>query len=107
MSYCGPRGIPYLHWLGGPMVWTQLDRDLALAWLTWERRRCPSCGLHPDDDPDDYRTVAHTCPGCVKIANTRKRAEQQGRTGDQPGVTWVLQYQPRDAREVDHAASGG
>lgn len=115
MGYCGPRGIPYMHWLGGPPGWTHRDRELALGWLLRERRRCSSCGLHPDDDPDDYRARRHQCPGCAKLELTRKRHDQRAKdTAEVPGGYWSLDYIAATARasgedpaEVDDDEEGG
>jgi hypothetical protein len=105
MSYCGPRGIPRTRFLGGPDVWTQHDRDLALAWMIRERHRCGSCGFHPDDDPNGYRATEHQCPGCAKLETTKK-ARRQRRKGDDvelPGVYWALSPVPAEAPDEDPA----
>lgn len=50
MEYCGPRGIPHQSVFLG---WSQEDQDAALAWMTWDARRCPLCGTNPADWKDD------------------------------------------------------
>jgi hypothetical protein len=71
MAYCAPRGIPHSHFLGGPLQWTELDREKALWWLIHDRQRCPHCGTRPDEwdekaggDRHAYRAEPHHCRGC-------------------------------------------
>lgn len=47
MAICGPAVIPHSHFLGGPLVWTELDREKQRA---WHRRQAEThtCGVHPD-----------------------------------------------------------
>lgn len=75
MSYCGPRGISHSHFLGGPPVWTALDRDLALWWEIHRREACPSCGTRPDEwdpkvggDLHAYEAQPVHCRGCEVTA---------------------------------------
>lgn len=71
MGYCGPRGIPHSHFLGGPPRWDPDDRDKALAWHLHELERCPSCGTRPEEwdperggDRNAYVGEARHCRGC-------------------------------------------
>lgn len=85
MAYCGPRGIPHSHFLGGPLVWTASDRDKALAWQRRENSRCPSCGTREDEwdrDEDAYHAVMLRCPGCEQ----RQRVEKAITDADGLGV---------------------
>jgi hypothetical protein len=79
MAYCGPRGIPHGHFLGGPNEWTQLDRDKALWWSIHEAQKCSSCGTRDEEwDPAQggsihaYRAESHICWGCVTTAAGEK-----------------------------------
>lgn len=90
MSYCGPRGISHSHFLGGPPVWTTLDRDLALWWQIYDSEKCPSCGTREDEwDPDKgghdhaYRWEIRQCWGCAEKASGQKKVKD-----DEPGK-WV------------------
>lgn len=63
MAYCGPRGIPLSVFL----AWDQDDQDAALGWVTYEGRRCRSCGYHPDEGA--HHAHIDVCPGCVAVTN--------------------------------------
>ena len=70
MAYCGPRGIPYLHFMGGPDEWDSLSRDLALMWAQRERDRCPECGTPSEDWAPDgfgYHVDTYRCLGCERL----------------------------------------
>lgn len=92
-------------------MWTQADRDDALAWLTWERRRCTSCGFHPADDPNAYRATQQQCAGCAKLETTRKVREQRSKgKGDDvalPGAHWALTPIPHDHDAEDDGDAPG
>lgn len=80
MAYCGPRGVPYSHWLGGADEWDDLSRAAALAWAEREADRCPGCGLHRSDLPSDLREFPVkgdyvSCPGCEKKELTPNKPE--------------------------------
>jgi hypothetical protein len=67
MEYCGPRGIPRLHFLGGPPGWTEHDRAAALWWLIYQRQTCQNCGTRPaewEEDDEAYVPVVRHCRGC-------------------------------------------
>ncbi|HEX2578616.1 MAG TPA: hypothetical protein VHK88_19895 [Aquihabitans sp.] len=80
MAYCGPRGIPYLHWLGGRDLWDELSRAAAIAWAERDADRCPGCGLHRSDLPADPRHdlpvegAFFNCRGC-EVKNTTKQPD--------------------------------
>lgn len=78
MAYCGPLGIPDSHFLGGPALWTQDDRDKALAWQEMDRLTCRGCGTRPEEwnpnkggDRNAYVAEVQVCPGC----EVRERGE--------------------------------
>lgn len=73
MDYCGPRSVPYSHFLGGSNQWDDLSRSAALAWHADQRSACASCGTYRDEwfDSDGvelrdlpYEVVARNCAGC-------------------------------------------
>jgi hypothetical protein len=71
MAYCGPRGIPHSHFLGGPLRWTEYDREKALGWELHELQRCPQCGTRPEEWKEDqhaYSAEAWHCRGCEVAA---------------------------------------
>jgi hypothetical protein len=83
MSYCGPRGIPHSHFLGGPPVWQPDDREKALWWEIHERQRCPHCGTRPDEwneeaggDRHAYHVDVHHCRGCEVTAGGTEAFER-------------------------------
>lgn len=93
MSYCGPRGIPHSHFLGGPVEWTPLDRHKAIWWMLREAEKCPSCGTRPAEwDPaqggqmQPYIAVQHRCWGCVTTASAQDQLDE-----DEPGLSIRLQ----------------
>ncbi len=92
MAYCGPRGIPYLHFLGGPNEWGDLSRDSAVAWQARENRRCEGCGQireewlgyddkgepivddagnHMEAVPPPFVFEPHYCPPCFHLNGAR------------------------------------
>lgn len=80
MDYCGPRGIPHAHFLGGPAGWTDIDRDLALAWQARQQATCRGCGTRPDqwaNDPQAFGWDARDCPGCYQLSRARKAISEQ------------------------------
>ncbi len=85
MAYCGPRGIPYRRFLGGPDVWDRLSRFLAVAWDRHERELCRGCGTHPDEwdekrggDRDAFQAVAHFCRGDELIGQKQDEIKDRG-----------------------------
>lgn len=78
---CREYGVSYSHFLGGPVRWTDEDRDKARAVEIHLRSRCPECGTFDDDwrDPVTRRALAeprwmptsHRCEGCRTIAEER------------------------------------
>jgi len=73
MAYCGPRGIPLSQFL----AWEQADQDAALSWQSYEARRCPGCGAHPDEGTRHFHI--DVCPSCVQLEKTRKSEDAQVR----------------------------
>ncbi len=93
MDYCGPAGIPHSHFLGGPLVWHQDDRDKALVWQQRHYELCQSCGTrHADFDPEQgghpraFVATIKGCPGCATIENARERMEKKVGPGDSIGL---------------------
>lgn len=112
MAYCGPRGLPLLHFLGGPPGWTQHDRDAALAWLIRERRRCQGCGTLREDwdraaggHPHAYRAERSQCPGCAALETSRKLARKRDGDDELPGESWELVPQLFDDGEGSEDAT--
>ncbi|GAA4849754.1 hypothetical protein GCM10023403_10690 [Pseudonocardia benzenivorans] len=86
MDYCGPRGIPHSHFLGGPPQWTDEDRDKALWWLIHDNAKCPNCGTRPDEwDPAKgghdhaYLAELHKCWGCDTSAGAEQAIDEKDR----------------------------
>lgn len=92
MAICETYRISHSHFLGGPPVWTQLDRDKAVWHVAWKQALCQQCGTHPDEwDPDKggdrtaYVAVTVRCTGCASLEQHREALEsdrkQQGLRG--------------------------
>jgi hypothetical protein len=93
MGYCGPRGIPYEHWLGVADGWTEYSRQAALAWQSRENQRCGDCGqVRPDwlgADGKELRrppfdVVDEWCPGCDALHLHRE--DQPDYERDDPAI---------------------
>lgn len=106
LQVCEVYRIPHSHFLGGPPVWTQTDRDKAIWHQIHKRQTCPSCGTHPDDwDPDKggdlnaWVAGEHHCKGCQRLQVAQERTDKRAERGDKPlkGTTITLQ-RPKEAR---------
>lgn len=102
MDYCGTRGIPHSHFLGGRRRWTDEDQDKALAWARLQQHTCPRCGTLPEEwvEPDGrtvpdppYIAEAARCYGCAEVEAATADLRKHG--GDLDGVTVQLRrYDP-------------
>lgn len=72
MAYCAPLGIPHSRFLD----WEERDQDKALAWLAFERTKCPGCSTFPEDyldedkkmiSPPPWKVSDQICYGCLLI----------------------------------------
>lgn len=76
MEYCGPNGIPHSTFLGaGIGIWSEHDRELALAWDLRRRATC-RCSTRRDQwhgNPQAFEVDAFDCPGCYALAKARKQ----------------------------------
>jgi hypothetical protein len=68
---CETYRIPHSHYLGGPLVWTPLDRAKTEAYTAWKNAACPGCHTRREEwDPKRgghrHAYIAHAdrCPGC-------------------------------------------
>ena len=77
MQVCREWRIPHSTFLGGeddvpPGVWTDLDREKAMAYVLHEGQRCKDCGVHPIDWPEETTGGFHVegmfCWGCKASA---------------------------------------
>lgn len=100
MDYCGPRGIPRSHFLGGPQEWTDGDRAAALGWLLDQHSRCPNCGTYEDEwrgenkrpkVPPPYVPDTVRCLGCEALQQEQEEVARVGQKGrPQKGVRVIL-----------------
>lgn len=97
MAYCGPKGIPDSHFLGGPLVWTDLDREKALAWQALEAEKCSGCGTRPAEwnenkggRRDAYTADLDVCLNCAQIERMRNTAQTSPDYKDRRGLRIVL-----------------
>lgn len=88
---CEVYRISHSHFLGGPPVWTQADRDKAIWYQVEKARTCQACGTHPDDwDPakggrrDAYVVSVTRCPGCAALEQFQEAREAKAST-EPPG----------------------
>lgn len=88
MAICGPARIPHSHFLGGPPIWTEFDRQKQRL---WQRREAEthSCGVHPDvwdpergGDPNNLRLVPRLCVAC-EIAESEQKKFAETRVAGQ------------------------
>ena len=114
MAYCGPAGIPYTTFIGGPAGWDDLSRDAAIAWQLERDTRCGGCGQHRDEwvtlgadgqereiRPAPYVIHDHHCPSCETLERARKAREKEER----PGQHLVFVPKPADT-DADPASPG-
>lgn len=78
MEACEVFRIPHSHYLGGPLQWTDLDREKAEAHRAWKALACPDCGTRGSDwDPKQggHRHMfigdIERCLGCEVLEQTR------------------------------------
>lgn len=108
MAYCGPRGIPHWHFLGGPAVWTDHDRHAALSWFIQDRRRCPSCGTDPEDwseakggDRNAFVTEEAVCLGCQRFQTAQERMSKDPVKSKMKGLAVRLVPRPEEPPDAD------
>ena len=86
MAVCEQYRIPHSHFLGGPLVWTQADRDKAIWWRRWQAETCPRCQTRPWEWDEHegghrraYRAEVEICPGCevLERAESQQAADQE------------------------------
>lgn len=75
LELCDRWGIPHSHFLGGPLKWSDLDREKAMAYRAEVASKCSGCGTRDDEwDPDQggsrfaYVPETWRCPGCELLA---------------------------------------
>lgn len=71
-----------------------MDQDKALAWMEYERTRCPRCGTFPDEwldeegiphDVDPYQVYSVRCLGCVTMGD-----EMEAAKNDSVGLSFYM-----------------
>lgn len=80
MELCDRWGIPHSQFRGhGDGTWTSLDRRKALAYATYTRSCCPTCGTRAEEwdedaggDEDTYTAISHRCIGCQLLSDKQK-----------------------------------
>lgn len=109
LAVCAKAGIPHSHFLGGPLVWTDEDRDKAVAFLRFDAARCSGCGTFSDewfgpdgllaDDPA-FVAVTEQCLSCAEIE--RLGAQLAKRQGGSAGFSIRLRrFDPVSDGDVD------
>lgn len=80
MDYCAPAGLPHSQFLGGMPLWTEQDRELAIAWTLRKRGTCQGCGRRRDEfmrdghfDPLAFDVEFDDCPGCYQLSRARAK----------------------------------
>lgn len=100
---CEVYRIPHSHFLGGPLVWTQADRDKAIWHQVQKAETCPSCGTRPAEwDPDEgghrhaYTAEVGRCPGCA-VLEQQQEAFSSAMKGEYPRGSRVVLKRRREA----------
>lgn len=85
---CEVYRIPHSHFLGGPLVWTQADRDKAIHHQVLKAETCSGCGTHPDDwDPakgghrQAYVAKVDRCAGCAAVEQLQEARTAESKSG--------------------------
>lgn len=105
MDYCGPAGIPHSHYLGGPPVFTDVDRQLALAWTIRRRATCGSCHTREDQWRRDREAFTPTEVACTGCTEKRMAEAQLSEREKDEGVQIVLV--PKDLTDDEPDPLGG
>lgn len=86
MSLCERYQISHSHFLGGPAVWTDLDRAKAKMYRAFMNEACPDCGTRASEwDPktgghrDAYVADFTYCQGCSRLNDVKDAAEDTDR----------------------------
>lgn len=71
LSVCREYKIPHGFFLGGPLVWSQSDRDKAIWQYIREKEKCPNCNTREAEwdplqggDRQAYGVRTARCRGC-------------------------------------------
>jgi len=116
MSICETYRISHSHFLGGPMVWTDEDRDKAIWHAKYKAERCSSCGTHPDEwnprkggDRQAYGAVEERCAGCAALEQRQESLAAAPKEDRMRGVRVVLRTRAEIERRtaIERAASEG
>jgi hypothetical protein len=95
MAVCREYRIPHSAFL----EWDELDQAKAIAFQIHESRRCGTCGILPEDWPDDapnedppYEPDVKVCHGCEEMARYTRWLRDQAKEDDakMDGVTPYL-----------------
>lgn len=117
---CESYRISHSHFLGGPAVWTQQDRDKAIWHAQYKAQTCQGCGTHPDDwnpakggDRLAYAAVQSRCAGCAVLEQQQEAYESGPKEDKGRGVRIVLRRReatgddPRPSGQHERAAPPG
>lgn len=86
MAICRHYQVPHSHFMGGPLKWTDLDRDKAVAYEWLLREQCPRCGTLPEDWVDErnrpldepvWAAVARHCHGCDEMERLQEKVPKR------------------------------
>lgn len=98
-------GIPHSHFLGGPLRWSDLDREKARAYRAWKAQRCTGCGTaaHEWDkrqggDRKAYVADVTYCPGCSLLHEFGEQIDDSDRKrGAHVGLVPLDVFEAREA----------
>lgn len=98
MRVCEKYRVSHSHFLGGPAVWTDTDRDKAIWWHVRSSETCGSCGtrraewLDEDGNPWNAFTAEKVrCHGC----EAKERTEKSIKESDGKGIRVELRRRDR------------
>lgn len=113
-------GISHSHFLGGPALWTDLDRAKARAFREWKADVCNGCGTHRDEwdpgkggDRDAYVASLTYCQGCARLHESREHEvddDDRARGAHQvlvPRETYEKMVEQAEQRQQEREARRG
>lgn len=103
MAYCYEKAIPHSFFLGGEHVWTQDDREKAMAFAIERSERCTMCGTASwewEADRYAFEPMVEICIGCRMKDLMRDDAKD-------PGASIVLVPKDQAAKMREQAPAHG
>lgn len=110
VRYCARAGIPLTRFLGGPDVWTEHDRVVALLQQRMDGETCDRCGTRAAEwdpaqggDPHAYRAVPERDRGCEVLEQGLALLPK----GEQGVKVWLVRDLDDDETDEAEVAAHG